>query len=257
MPTMPARFLRDEPLRVVGELRGQPLASPLRRAIAFAVDCAIVIIPSVAVALAVAAVSLRLSQPHVLSALRTLIGGGEKLAPAERHAALRELAPVLVRLDAEGLSDDVVEAVRAGDLDRAADGLAKRNLVIAMSFAEEPTARATPGAVRFPLERLIPKAVRGVTLYGVAALYFGLFTRGRRGATIGKRLVGIRVARLDGERVTLLESLERFVGYLHIPGTLFIGLADLWRDPNRRLAHDRVAHTAVLRGKTIVKAASL
>lgn len=111
-------------------------------------------------------------------------------------------------------------------------------------------------AVRFPLERLIPQAVRGVALYGVAALYFGLLTRGRKRATLGKRVVGIRVVRLDGERLTLFESLERFVGYLHIPGTLFVGLVDFWRDPNRRLAHDRVVHTAVVRATRTTKALS-
>jgi hypothetical protein len=29
---------------------------------------------------------------------------------------------------------------------------------------------------------------------------------------------------------------------VHIPGTMFLGVADLWRDPNRRLPHDRVVH---------------
>ena len=135
------------------------------------------------------------------------------------------------------------EDVRAGNLDRAADEIGKRNLSITLAPPEQPTPGVPEDAVHFPLERLIPEALRGVTLYGVAALYFGLLTRGRKRATPGKRLVGIRVVRLDGERLSLLESLERFVGYLHIPGTLCVGLLDLWRDPNRRLAHDRVART--------------
>jgi len=244
---MVQRYLSEKPLRVADELRGRPLASPLRRALAFALDLAIVAPPSVVLAIGAAAASLAVTQPRVLAALRTLVSGGRSVAPEAQHAALRELAPVLVRLDAEGLPEEVAEAVRAHDLDRAADQLAQRNLIVALSLSEHPEAPAAPGSVRFPLERMIPESVRGVTLYGAAALYFGLFTRGRRGATPGKRLLGIRVARLDGERLTLWESLERFVGYLHIPGSLFVGLADLWRDPNRRLAHDRVAHTAVIR----------
>jgi uncharacterized RDD family membrane protein YckC len=80
----------------------------------------------------------------------------------------------------------------------------------------------------------------------VGALYFTLLTRGRRGATLGKRLLGIRVVRLDGHRLSLMESFERFAGYLHIPGSLGLSLLDLWHDPNRRLPHDRTVHTAVL-----------
>ena len=60
-------------------------------------------------------------------------------------------------------------------------------------------------------------------------------------------MLGIRVVRLDGHRLSLMESFERFAGYLHIPGSLGIGLLDLWHDPNRRLPHDRAAHTAVVR----------
>jgi uncharacterized RDD family membrane protein YckC len=249
---MATRFLSEVPLHVAVGLRRLPLASPLRRAVAFALDCAILIVPSVAVAIAVVAVSLEVSQPRVLAALRTLAFGGASVPAGEQHAALRELAPLLARLRAEGLPEEVGEAVRANDLDRAADLLGKRRLLIAMSLSEHTAPNPAAGTVRFPLERLIPKTVRGVTLYGVAALYFGLFTRGRRGATPGKRMAGIRVVRLDGERLSLYESLERFVGYLHLPASLFIDLVDFWRDPNRRLPHDRVAHTAVLR---VVRAA--
>ena len=61
------------------------------------------------------------------------------------------------------------------------------------------------------------------------------------------RLAGIEVVRLDGHRLSWFESFERFSAYLHIPASMFVGLIDLWHDPNRRLAHDRAAHTAVLR----------
>ena len=247
MCPMTMRILSAEPLRVAPELIGAPLASPTRRAVAFAVDMALLVVPSMLVALAAALASLAMTQPKALGALRALIFHDRSLTPTERHGALRELAPLLVRIEADGLPPGVSEDVRAGNLDRAADEIGKRNLSITLSPPEQPTPGVPEGAVRFPLERLIPEALRGVTLYGVAALYFGLLTRGRKRATLGKRLVGIRVVRLDGERLSLLESLERFVGYLHIPGTLFVGLLDLWRDPDRRLAHDRVAHTAVVR----------
>ncbi len=244
---MATRFLTEEPLRVVPGLVGAPLASPTRRVAAFALDLAIVVLPSVVVAVSVALAALAVSRPRSVTALGTLIFGKGSASPAATHGALRELAPLLVQLDADGLPEEVAAAVRAGDLDRAADELAKRNLLIALSLSEHARPPLPAGTVRFPFERLIPEALRGVALYGVAALYFAVFTRSRRGATLGKRIVGIRVATLNGERLSMAESLERFVGYLHIPGSLGLSLLYLWRDPNRRLPHDRVAHTAVLR----------
>jgi len=244
---MSTRFVCAQPLRVAAELNGAELASPMRRAIAFAVDLIFLVVPSLVVALGAATLTLRMTDPRGLHALGTLLRRQSASAEA-RHAAFKDLAPLLVRLDAEGLPRQVKTAVEDGDLDRAADELMKKELMIAMAFSEHPEPKVGEGTLRFPLERLIPKVVRGLALYGVAALYFTLLTA-RRGRTLGKRLLGIRVVRLDGHRLSLVEALERFVGYLHIPGSLFLSLADFWRDSNRRLPHDRVANTAVLRAR--------
>jgi hypothetical protein len=244
---MPTRLLSAIPLRVVPALVGRPLASPLRRAAALAVDLAVVAVPSVAVAVAAALAGLAVSEPQALGALRTLFLHGRSVGPAERHAAMRDLAPMLVRLEAEGLPPAVRDAVSTGNLDRAADELDNRTIVFALSPPEYGQPPLAERSVRVQVAQLIPETVRGVALYGVAALYFGVLTRGRKQATLGKRVAGIRVVRLDGERLTLLESLERFVGYLHIPGSLGLSLLYLWHDPNRRLPHDRIANTAVVR----------
>ena len=50
MREVSVRFLTERPLHVAEELHGLPLASPLRLGVAFAVDLAIVIVPSVLVA---------------------------------------------------------------------------------------------------------------------------------------------------------------------------------------------------------------
>ena len=52
--------------------------------------------------------------------------------------------------------------------------------------------------------------------------------------------------KLDGRPLTIWESFERFGGYFISVGTFGLGLLDLWRDPNRRLAHDRVSNTVVV-----------
>lgn len=247
---MPARFLRPEPLEVVPELVGVELASPRRRFAAFALDCVILWLPTLLVALGWATLTLWLQERPAFDALVYILRHDDT-AREEHRAALRDLAPLLVRLEADGLPHEVEEAVKAGELDRAAAGLEATELLIAFSLDHEP-AQVTPRPegkpfVRLPLERLIPAKLRGVAAYGLAAVYFTLLTRSRRGATLGKRVLGIRVVRLDGHRLSLWEGVERFAGYLHIPGSLGLGLLDLWHDPNRRMAHDRAAHTAVTR----------
>ena len=244
---MQTRSLTDEPLRVIPELVGQPLASPTRRALALAVDWAVLVLPTVAVALGAALLSLRLSDPGGYRALLALWRGGPA-EPAARHQVLKDMAPLLVHADAPGLPVAVTAAVEAGDRDGAASLLENVDFVFALSLGPHDEAPLQPGQVRIEVEHFIPKALRAAAVFGVGALYFTLLTRGRRGATVGKRLLGIRVVRLDGHRLSLMESFERFAGYLHIPGSLGIGLLDLWHDPNRRLPHDRTVHTAVLRG---------
>jgi uncharacterized RDD family membrane protein YckC len=243
---MSTRYLTEEPLRVVDGLRGQPLASPLRRALALAADWAVLVLPSVAVALGAALLSLRRSDPGGYRALLGFWQGGPA-EPTARHALLREMAPMLVRAEAPGLPAAVAAAVEAGDLDGAAALLEEVDFTFALSLGPHNETPLPPHHVRVEIERLIPKALRAAAVFGVGALYFTLLTRGRRGATLGKRLLGIRVVRLDGGRLSLRESFERFSGYFHIPSSLGLALLDLWHDPNRRLPHDRVVHTAVVR----------
>jgi hypothetical protein len=243
---MSTRYLTDEPLRVVDELHGVALASPRRRAFALAVDWLVLVLPSIAVALGAALLSLRLSDPGGYRALLDLWHGGPA-EPAARHELLKDMAPLLVHASAPGLPAAVAAAVEAGDLDGAASLLEDVEFTFALSLGPHDATPLQPRHVRVEVEHFIPKALRAAAIFGVAAAYFTLLTRGRRGATLGKRLLGIRVVRLDGHRLSLMESFERFAGYLHIPGSLGISLLDLWHDPNRRLPHDRVVHTAVVR----------
>lgn len=241
---MPRRYVTAEPLHVSSDLMGQPLASPWRRAVALAVDGAVLAIPSVLLAVLLAAAGLRFSDPRGFAALWQLMRG-EAGTPAAAHQVMRDLAPMLTRIEAPGLPPAVAHAVEEGRLDEAARRLSGVDLMFLLSYKEHADA-PPPGRVLVPIERFIPGVLRVAALYGIAALYFTLLTSGRRGATLGKRLLGLRVARLDGEPLHLLESLERFVGYLHIPGSLGLSLLYLWIDPLRRQPHDRVANTVVV-----------
>lgn len=237
------RCLTDEPLRVASELIGQPLASPARRLLAIAVDWLLLLLPTTVVVLLAAAVSLRLQEPQAIAAMREV----ESLDAEVRQRAWRELARFFTKLDAPGLPASVKAAVEEGDLDRAAVILDGYDVWYDLHLGGRPDSLPPAGRIRFELEAVIPKFLRAVVQYLVAAVYFTLFTASRSGATPGKRLLRIRVVHLGGRRLHLWESLERFVGYLHIPGTLGLAFFDLYHDPNRRMGHDRAAQTVVLR----------
>jgi uncharacterized RDD family membrane protein YckC len=243
---MAERYLTDTPLLVHPDLVGRPLAPPLRRVFAFLVDWALLIVPTVAVALGGGALALRASDPEGLRALVKLVTG--RLAePAGAGRDWQELARVLVRYEMPGVPAEALVAVEHGDLEAAAEAIGRQDFLFALALGPEEEETPAPGTVRVELQRFIPYPVRGAVLFAVPGLYFTVLGTRRGGRTLGKRLLGLELVRLDGERLSLWRSFERFGGYLGLLGTAGIGLADLWHDPNRRLEHDRGAETAVLR----------
>jgi hypothetical protein len=83
--------------------------------------------------------------------------------------------------------------------------------------------------------------------FGWGAVYFATFTTLMRGQTPGKKLLGIRVIRLDGEALTGWMSFERFGGYAASAATGLLGFAQILWDRNRQALHDKVAETVVIR----------
>lgn len=82
---------------------------------------------------------------------------------------------------------------------------------------------------------------------GWAGLYFTFFLGRWEGRTPGKRLLGIRVVRLDGRPLGYWVSFERYGGYAASLFTGLEGFARLIWDPNRQALEDRLAGTVVLR----------
>lgn len=118
------------------------------------------------------------------------------------------------------------------------------------------TPRAVPPAgYRAPSARRPPSVVdlaRG-TLgdlglgLGWLGIYFTASLALWQGRTPGKRLLGIRVVRIDGERLTTWHAFSRFGGYAAsvFPGLL--GFVQLLWDPNRQALQDQIAGTVVVR----------
>jgi uncharacterized RDD family membrane protein YckC len=72
-----------------------------------------------------------------------------------------------------------------------------------------------------------------------------------RGQTPGKRLLGIRVVRLNGKPITWWASFERFGGYAAGLATGLLGFLQIFWDRNRQAIHDKIMETVVVRERGV------
>ena len=245
---MKARIVDPSAVRIAGNLSGAPLASPLRRFLAYAADWAIIVPISFGFLLLVLTAYLGRTDPDALAGLKILASVSDD-STAVRRKALVGTLPLIVRKEAAVLPRHVTEAVERGDVNAAAAGLDSSSILFVYNLGHaQHTLNAGPKeTVRIRIEKLLPSLMQPFVLFTAGALLFVLPWTFGRGATFGNLIFGIRVVRLDGHRLGLLEGFERFLGYLHIPATAGLALLGLWRDPLRRMPHDRVANTIVIR----------
>lgn len=85
----------------------------------------------------------------------------------------------------------------------------------------------------------------------VAVLYFALSTYFGKGATIGKRVLGIRVVSLIHDHLSLWHSIERTLGYAASSLEAGFGFLQYFTHPNRQTVHDRIAETIVVVGNRV------
>ncbi|MCA9739193.1 MAG: RDD family protein [Gemmatimonadetes bacterium] len=83
--------------------------------------------------------------------------------------------------------------------------------------------------------------------FGWGALYFASLTTLMKGQTPGKRALGIRVIRLDGQPIGWFHAFERAGGYAAGVATGLLGFAQILWDPNRQGIHDKIVGTVVVR----------
>jgi uncharacterized RDD family membrane protein YckC len=76
--------------------------------------------------------------------------------------------------------------------------------------------------------------------------YFSMFTWKWQGQTPGKRLMRIKVVKLNGERITLWNSFERFSGYSSSASLLLTGFFQYYWDKNHQTTHDKISETVVV-----------
>lgn len=85
------------------------------------------------------------------------------------------------------------------------------------------------------------------TLLAAAPLYWPLMHVSPLGATLGKAIIGLRVTRFDGARISLPRSLWRETAKILSLGTAMLGYAISAVLPRKQTLHDLLAATYVVR----------
>ena len=124
-----------------------------------------------------------------------------------------------------------------------AQSLARANRNLDDTRAELDEALQRGGLVRWFTSRIDSLGFG----FGWWTLYFAILMPWMKGQTPGKRALGVRVVRLDGQPVTWWHAFERAGGYAAGVATGTLGFLQIYWDANRQAIHDKVAGTVVIR----------
>lgn len=152
----------------------------------------------------------------------------------------RELITALEERLTSEFASDTLRALdeRIADLEREARS-ANRQLEDAQDQLDEATSRGVLAWFGGILDDI------GFG-FGWAALYMTVLLSVTNGQTVGKKLLGIRVLRLDGQRLNWWMAFERAGGYAAGFATGLLGFAQVFWDANRQAIHDRIVGTVVI-----------
>lgn len=81
---------------------------------------------------------------------------------------------------------------------------------------------------------------------GLWSIYFTVALTLTQGRTVGKKAMGLRVLRLDGEPLNWWSSFERAGGYVAGIATGTLGFLQVFWDANRQCVHDKIVGTVVV-----------
>jgi hypothetical protein len=119
----------------------------------------------------------------------------------------------------------------------------KRDQEVALTAVQAQLTEAREAGVFNWLRNLVPDLSFGI---GWASMYMTILLSAWNGRTVGKRMMGIRVMRLDGEPITWWVAFERYGGYAAGFATGLLGFAQVYWDANRQGIHDRIVGTVVV-----------
>lgn len=236
---------------VASALLGTPLAPPWRRLAALFIDSSLIALLSymndLFLPLAIAWVCFMLRR-NMLATSRFWV-----FKPALKGMVfLFSFVFVLACFDVlfgDGLSDYVepttteeVETTNSALKNKIVDGIDEDDVVITLGDVAEGEGPNEPSVISWVKGIL---ADLGIS-FGWAAAYYTFLVSWWRGATVGKRLLGIQVIKLDGSALSLWEAFGRYGGYGAGLATGLLGFAQIYWDANRQSIQDKISETLVI-----------
>ncbi|MFT6270483.1 MAG: putative RDD family membrane protein YckC [Alphaproteobacteria bacterium] len=238
---------------VSADLLGKPLARPARRGVAILIDLFLIGVLSTLSAI-ILAVFVALTFFRADAKLKQHANSDRKSAWYYTRLLLRGSGAIIVffaiffamqGFDDGNSSPATSAAVEEVSLMEAQEIIETPEMAQIVEHANEPSTEALPSIVKWAQVVL---SDLGIGL-GWAALYFSVFTAWANGQTVGKKMCGIKVVKLDGTTPNLWESFERYGGYGAGFATGLLGFLQLYWDPNRQAIQDKISETLVLRIK--------
>jgi uncharacterized RDD family membrane protein YckC len=84
-------------------------------------------------------------------------------------------------------------------------------------------------------------------IFLVLALYFPIMESSHYQGTLGKIALGLKVTNLEGQRISMVTAIMRFLGRFLCSITLFLGYVLIFFTERKQGLHDIIASTTVLR----------
>jgi hypothetical protein len=202
---------------------------------------------------------------EVATYTRKVLEAAKRAGASDRQ--LRDVRPELVKMLGEDSTSENIAALDSvliavvGQAPAAADSPISREDSLRAVIADLRTdvKRLDDRGDRLAKELEEARESRGVRSYlsgifddlglgfGWAAVYFTAFLAMMRGQTPGKKLLGIRVIRLDGKPLGWWIAFERFGGYAASFSVGLLGFIQILWDRNRQGLHDKACETVVIR----------
>jgi RDD family len=243
------RHITQESQTIAPNLLGVPLATFRRRMAAFIFDTMVFGIFLGAVFLGLTCLSFDREDPTFFPRLKSL----GKVADETEAARIRNQLTVdfLKIVDTrcpEALSADVKTMLASGDQVGLADLLPDEDLTIGFGSGSTRVVETDDRMTLSVGTDLLLGSASSVFSWGAFfVIWFTLWTRLGKGRSLGKRLLGIQIIRLDDKPLNWWDAFSRSGGYGASAATLFLGFLEAIFHPNRQAIHDRIAATVVVR----------
>ena len=248
-------WVQAEALNVAPELVGRPLAAPLQRLLAMAVDLAVVgLLAGISGlwligGLALVLLQLRSHADPAKAQRRLAVGwvGAVLIGLLVLHEAKtrwdERQNPPVAEADEDEARPSSRAASSASAAASAAIALTDAQRIVQLEAELAKAREQQPSGWRADLKSLLDAFGDA---YGWGIVYFSLLPAWWGGQTVGKKLFGLQVVELTGKPMTVMRCLKRYGGYAAGMATGGLGFVQLLWDDNRQGIQDKAAHTVVL-----------